>query len=292
VTLARFVGAATASMVLVTTPVARAEPDAGFADQLMRERDYFRAITVFKELLYRETDPSKRAGFQLKIGAAYRFSGRYELANDALLRVGTAAFPADAKVLARADAEIGLNYLGLDVLPLAKVYLSRADAAERTSVSRLGLASLDLRGGSYGAAAEKARAAAAIARDSREHGVATSVEEAAAKLARAPQKSPLVAGLLSGVIPGAGQAYVGHWVDGAQAAGFVGAFGFASFLAYRNDRDRGNPYVLTSVALSLTAVFYAANIVGAVRAARYANLRTAELLLLGPARDVLRLPVP
>jgi hypothetical protein len=50
--------------------------------------------------------------------------------------------------------------------------------------------------------------------------------------------------------------------------------------------DRGNPYVFTAIAAALTATFHAANIVGAVRTARFANER-ARQRHAGPAEDAL-----
>jgi TM2 domain-containing membrane protein YozV len=94
-----------------------------------------------------------------------------------------------------------------------------------------------------------------------------------------PHRSPLFAATLSAVLPGAGQAYYGHWFDAAQALGFVAAFGFVSYFAYRYDGARGGPYVFTAVSLSLTALLHLANILGAERTARYFNQHQRDLFV-------------
>ena len=51
---------AAALVVCAWATGAAADPDPAFAQQLMRERDYFRAITVYKELAFREPDAERR----------------------------------------------------------------------------------------------------------------------------------------------------------------------------------------------------------------------------------------
>jgi TM2 domain-containing membrane protein YozV len=92
--------------------------------------------------------------------------------------------------------------------------------------------------------------------------------------AKAPYKNPAVAGLLSTLVPGAGQTYTYHYVDGIQAFGLVGAFAFMSFVAYRYEDDRhGHPGGLFAVSASITSLFHLANIVGANKTAQYHNMR-------------------
>jgi hypothetical protein len=95
-------------------------------------------------------------------------------------------------------------------------------------------------------------------------------------------RDPVVAALLSTALPGSGQVYSKHYFDGAQAAAFVGAFGFAAYACYRYDSKFSDNYLLTGVAGLLAATFYASNIYGAFKTAEYfnqnqSNARTTQL---------------
>ena len=92
--------------------------------------------------------------------------------------------------------------------------------------------------------------------------------ELEAERAHLALKSPLVAGLLSTVLPGAGQLYNGRPVDAALAFGLTGltAWGSASLLL------REKPEWAVGVPLALVAlVFYTGNIVNAVGDAHRLN---------------------
>lgn len=82
-----------------------------------------------------------------------------------------------------------------------------------------------------------------------------------------PTKSPVVAGILSAVIPGAGQAYVGRWFDGALALGMTGLFAGAT--AYSHFGAESVPMTVASGLL--TAGFYTGNIANAAVDARRHN---------------------
>jgi hypothetical protein len=100
------------------------------------------------------------------------------------------------------------------------------------------------------------------------------LREKAAKLVEADRafreidlKSPALAGVLSGVIPGAGQMYNGRWLDGLMSLGFVGLFGAATWYAFAE---------LESVPLGifsavLGAGFYSGGIYNAVTDAQRIN---------------------
>jgi hypothetical protein len=87
-----------------------------------------------------------------------------------------------------------------------------------------------------------------------------------------PIKHPWLAGLLSGVIPGAGQAYNGRWLDGAIALGFNALFGAATYYAAAHLES----LPLTIASGALTAGFYTGNILNAVIDARRINGQRIE----------------
>ncbi len=80
-------------------------------------------------------------------------------------------------------------------------------------------------------------------------------------------KSPVAAGILSALVPGAGQAYVGRWADAALAIGTTGTFAGAT--AYSHFGLENLP--LTIISGVLTAGFYSGNIANAVVDARRHN---------------------
>ncbi|HRZ96898.1 MAG TPA: hypothetical protein P5084_05035 [Paludibacter sp.] len=80
-------------------------------------------------------------------------------------------------------------------------------------------------------------------------------------------KNPYAAGLLSGIVPGAGKVYTGQWKDGIFAFITVGSL---SWLSYRLIKDKGlnvGSIISGSVALS----FYTANIFGSYKSAKKQN---------------------
>lgn len=276
------------------TPAAPSSPGAGardsreaFAEHLMRERDYFRSITVYKELRFYNDDPPARDFYTYQIGKAYRLSRRYELALESFAPLFRHA-EAPAGLVARAHLHAGVSQLALHQPALALHHLREAEArGERARVALLrGVVSMQ--GDRYGdAARDFSLAATAPDTDPGLARLAADLKRSAVSAPELPQRSPVLATVFSALVPGAGQIYTGHLVDAAQAFGFVGAFGFSTYLAYRYDHDRGGPYVFTGLAACLTAVFYAANVLGAERSARYYNQRQRERLLESPMRRAL-----
>ncbi|HEU4535977.1 MAG TPA: hypothetical protein VFS00_17755, partial [Polyangiaceae bacterium] len=74
----------------------------------MRERDYFRSITVYKELRFFDDDPAARDFYTYQIGKAYRLSRRYELAVEAFAPIFRRA-EAPAGLVARAHLHAGVS---------------------------------------------------------------------------------------------------------------------------------------------------------------------------------------
>jgi hypothetical protein len=266
--------------IVALAGAARAQPSPDFARQLMSERDYFRAITVYKELAFRETEPGARAFYRYQIGQAYRLSHRPDLSSDVLARLRTQAPP---ELAGKIEAQLGFNDLTQGIPASAAQHLARAEALGEGARAELGLGLIDLDEGHPGVAQLRFARALEAAPDESVRGLARQLHEAAGRYEARPQKTPWLAGLLSAVVPGAGQLYAGHPVDAAQAFGFVGAFAFTTFLAYQYDRRREGPYVFTGISLSITAILHLANVLGAERTARYYNQHQDEVFL-GPLR--------
>jgi uncharacterized membrane protein len=118
---------------------------------------------------------------------------------------------------------------------------------------------------------------------------------------RVPRRSPAAAGLLSLVLPGAGQLYAGHAGDAAMAFLASGVLGLWSYSLVRSGvEDERGWRIGAGAALGTVATFtWSSNVFGAVRGARRTNVylrkkradnvrrETADPLLEASAEDVL-----
>lgn len=259
-----------------------------FAASLMREGDYFRAVTVYKEAAFFEEDARLRLDARYQIGRAYRLSGRYELA----LRAYSAWLASGGSETSRAGegyAAMAASLLGMRAGAQAPYYLELAEAKGETSLSQLYRGVMAMQASDWPRASAHLEQAAGEAPTVKRAELARSMLSASHHAEGAPTRSPLVAGVLSTIVPGGGQAYTGHYVDAAQALVFVGILGGSAFIAYRYESSRDGGYPMTIAAVSLTTLFHAANILGAVKTADFFNRRQRELALEGAIPRAIRL---
>lgn len=196
----------------------REDEQLGFAQALLAEGDFFRAITELKRFLHIFPGSPRSAEVRLSIAGAYLAAGRAE--------------EAAAEYAALGEAEPEGPLAGQATLGLALALLSqgRREAGRELLRGLARRAQGPLRG----------RAALELALSLAEEGQwAKAREELQAVSAPGPQlewrlnalaqaegesKSPPLAGLLSALLPGAGQAYCGRWRDGALALLINGLF--------------------------------------------------------------------
>lgn len=254
------------------------QPKADFGLSLMKERDYFRAISVYKELAFFSKDKDSSIYFYSQIGKAYRLSKKYDLSISTYSNILGNNNLADS-IAASLYLNLGLNYLGMNVPSQAIVYFKEAQKIDNGQLPLfyLGLASVETSDWSgainyYDQSASKS-AASNIGM------LSTAFSKKIQDVDKVSTKSPLLATLFSIIIPGSGQWYCGHYVDAVQAFAFVSVFSFASYLAYQNDKKNNSNYVLTGISLSITGLFHLANIIGAGRTATYYNQRQRELFI-------------
>lgn len=81
-------------------------------------------------------------------------------------------------------------------------------------------------------------------------------------------KSPFVAGVLSGLLPGLGKYYQGMIGQGTMALITTGIFGLQAYEGYRKDGPKSARFIVFG---SLLSVFYVANIWGSVVSVRIQN---------------------
>lgn len=87
-----------------------------------------------------------------------------------------------------------------------------------------------------------------------------------------PQKSPILAGFFSAFLPGSGQVYARHDVDGILAFFFNTLFIGSSLHMYRLETKAKEGHTISGILGFFGLTFYATNIVGAVSSANRYNL--------------------
>jgi tetratricopeptide (TPR) repeat protein len=254
----------------------------GFADRLMAEGDYFRAISEYKAVMYYSDNISVKQHCLRQITAGYFKSNKYKSCIEYAARLldGKAV---DGENKTFANQYIGLGYYGLKVVPMAETYLQKAMQTDKKGSSLLFLALIDAEKGKYSDASSKFRELT----EKYPHSPLTEQSQTyAAEILKGKgleTRSPFLATCFSAIVPGSGQLYSGHFYDGLQAFCYVGVFAYASYLTYEHDRDTkryGNTYVM----LSITGIFHLGNILGANRTARFYNKKKQELFV-APLRD-------
>lgn len=249
--------------------------DVSFAESLMAEGDYYRAITAYKFLAHHQREHVRQ--YRYHMGEAYRLLGKYQLA---LKHFATALHSpnpspdqkAPIPFVDRVRGQMALIQLAQRAPGPARVTLGEATQLKLTALHPLMLSVADLHEEKWRAAsthAHNAQRRAAVG--DAVHRAATQLKGAIDSAEQIPHRSPIIAGLLSGLLPGAGQAYTGHWVDAVQAFALVGAFAFTTTVAYLYESEGNRPFIFTGISLSVTALFHITNIVGAIRTANYHN---------------------
>lgn len=271
------------------------DPEAirAFGDHLLRQGDYYRAITEYERFAFLAPEHPDVADVRLRIGEAYYFGEKWDAAARMFRALETPETDRDVRRTA--------------ALYLAAVAMRQKDLQRATDrlegfladhpddpwrpdvVGQLIL--LDLRSGRADSAERRLAQA-------NEAGRAPPAPKAGDldEWRRLPRKSPLLAGSLSALLPGAGQAYVGHWSDALLAFGLNAAFIWGTYEAFDRDED-----VLGCFLLALDTTWYFGNVYNAANGARrvnegrqkrfFENLEVRYGLVFPPARKDGPLPM-
>jgi tetratricopeptide (TPR) repeat protein len=244
----------------------------GFADDLFRQEDYYRAITEYKRALYEFPADSVANYCRVMIARAYRLSGHLESS----IRYSESVLSRDSvqfRLRQRARLNLGLCYLDSKLPQLAKEHLELYAARDSTSSGLLCLAEMAILNRNIDSAAKLIRTAADRERDANNSQQLIALAEVVSREGLEGRKSPLLAGAMSFFLPGSGQWYCRHQYDGIQAFIYTASLAYATFAMYRYERSDHRHLGWTYVGVSITAMFHAGNIIGATRTARYRNWR-------------------
>lgn len=239
----------------------------GFADSLYAEGDYYRAITEYKRWLYHNPDSTNAPQIRVKIAQAYLQAGKTHAARLRLKELkeeyrGSGIGRAAQLLLAGSyHAEEKYSEAANE---LARFLADYPEAPEQNQARLLRALCLWQAGDTAGMRAELER----IPPDSPAASQADILLAALPDYHRLPVKSPLLAGSLSALLPGAGQVYVGYYSDAAIAFLLNGLLIWAAWEAFDNDE-----YVTGGLLSAVELSWYLGNVYNAVNNAHKYNRR-------------------
>jgi len=253
---------------IAASPLFNLDVSTELADSLFRSGSWREAEIVYRAVIMKTTDE------KLKIYCSYRCSWCLfhlgEFSNAVLWAGRSLNQPSDDTGIAwRAELLLGLIYSQQRLTPLASYHFQESLSIQTNAPAKLGLAFVKMQ-------EEDWSKSLSLIEDVRESGdvkVIRLFEDAIENARSLSLKSPFKAKLFSAILPGSGQFYSSHPVDGLQAFLFVSAFGYATWSSYRFERDKGKPMFGAAIGSIFTATFYLANVIGAGETAKYRNYR-------------------
>ncbi len=251
----------------------------GWANQLFREHDYYRANTVYKEILFFAEDDLVKDYCRYQISRCLIGLGRY---NDALSYISDLL--ADSSSVPTRQARFrrlsGLAYALQNLTPMADTEFRMAVLLDSSGENRLYLGWMEASREAWTDAVCTFSAAESSALDTSLLKKVSGWRKSLASSSGFGWKSPGKAALMSAVLPGSGQLYCEHAFDGIQAFTYVSLFSMATWAAYRYESAFRQPRIGTVVGTLVALTFHYANIWGAQQTAKYRNYQMREELLL------------
>ena len=255
-----------------------AQSEMEYANYLMDEKDYFRAISEYKKLFYFSNDIETKNECLLKISKSYLKSNKFKSSirfSSRLLNRPNISMDQFNK----SNNYIGLCYYGLKVFPMAEDFFNKAVSSDTTGFSLFYLALLDVEKSNYREASKKYSTISKNSISPELIKVSEQLSSDVLKGYKIKSRNSYIASFLSTILPGSGQIYCKHYYDGIQSFLYVGAFAFATYASYKYDKKFNNNYINTYITLSITSLFHIGNIIGAERTATYYNLKQKQNLL-------------
>jgi outer membrane protein assembly factor BamD (BamD/ComL family)/TM2 domain-containing membrane protein YozV len=239
------------------------------ADAFMEEGEYYRAVTEYKKFLILFPESAKADYASFKIAVAYFKGEEYGAAARSFLAMRE-RYP-ESPFAVEAGYFEGFSQWKLKNYDRARTALESlaemhpgSDYAPR-SLAVIGLAALDEN------KAEVSRQALQRFLDRYPgHPGVENVREAVALLDRyekLPEKSPVLAGVMSAILPGSGYIYAEHYGDGITALLINGLFIVGTVAAIHQEN-----YAVAGIVGGIGVPFYLGNIYGSANAAKKWNL--------------------
>ena len=235
------------------------------ANQLYEKRDYYRALTEYQRFVFLFPNDYRVGEAELQIGRCYRWEGEAGKAFNYLIRLfnnrGEEAVGGEALL---EIAEIREEQQRLpEAIYWTKQFIERYPGYPEIDNIYFRLAWLLIDSGKYG---EAITFLERIHRESRLYPRARSIQQALREEADLVERSPVMAGFLSAVLPGSGHLYAGR--PGQAASSFLlnAFFITGAVLAFKNDSP-----VLGGILVFFELGWYVGGIRSAAQAAREAN---------------------
>ncbi len=271
-------------LLVVFVFLATAHPDVfaqsqlDYARFLMNDQDYFRAISAYKQIAYFSNDAETKNFCLLQIARAYLKSNRFKASIRFLSRLLNQP-ELDDGYSTRAQIYLGLNYYGLRTYWMAEDYFQKVVPTDTTGFALYYLALLESERGDWKAASETYKQVFQQFGPRQVGILSKRLSEEILKGEGIRSKNPYLAVGLSTILPGSGQFYCHHYYDGIQAFLYVSAFAFATYAAYKYDKNFKDNYLTTYVGICVTSLFHIGNIIGAQRTTSYYNLKQKQRFL-------------
>lgn len=244
-----------------------------FADHLFDQEDYYRAITEYERLIFLFPKHPLAKTAEYRIALAYFKGEKLPQAIQRLRKISED----------RAGEDLGKQALATlgDAYVQKKEYTAAIEVFDRflkadpghqqADAVRIKIGWAYLRQGNWRQASEEFRK---LPQDSPLRQNAEGLAQDAAAYPDIPAKSPVLAGGLSAVLPGAGQLYVGRPTDAAISFALNSVFLWATIEAFNNDNN-----VTGAILLFFESGWYLGNVYNAVNNAHKYNRRAEQTYL-------------
>jgi TolA-binding protein len=254
------------------------------ADSFMEEGEYYRAVTEYKRFLILFPASAKADHARFRTGMAYYSGEEYESAARSFAAL-IEKHPSSEKA-AQSRYYEGLSYWKLKRYEYSLVAFSSVAASyPHSDAAPLSLLAASLVALDKDNIAESLKALKRYLSDYPGHTRSSGAREAILLLGQyedLPEKSPVLAGMMSAVIPGSGYMYAGHFKDGLTAF-FINGLSIAGTVTGIQQEN----YAAGGIAGGIGLPFYFGNIYGSANAAKKWNtsvrneIRDRIHLLLG-----------
>ncbi len=246
-----------------------------FADFLYEQGDYLRAAGEYERYLFYQPQESEQIRY--RIALCYRFAGQTEqaLQNFQMLL----QMHPEGRFMSRVYYQIGATYFLTDRFEQTALFLH--ETLPHITDTRQHAEAEQLIGLSY-LMQKQWSEAGEIFKTLRGSEVTSVIQKAivyhdyAERGARLPTRSPLLAGILSTIVPGAGRLYTERLGDALTSLFMVSLTGWQAYDGFQRD---GFSSVKGWTLGTISSIFYVGNIYGSVIAARVYNRRVTDEFL-------------
>ena len=246
-----------------------------FADFLYEQGDYLRAAGEYERYLFYQ--PQEGEQIRYRIALCYRFAGHTQQAIQNL-RMLLRMHP-EGQFVSRAYYQIGATYFLQDEFEESTRFLHETlpritDTRQHAEAEQLiGLSYLMQKQWSEAGEVFRTLQGSEVASVSQK---AIMYHNFAKEGTRLPTRSPLLAGILSTIVPGTGRLYTGRLSDAFASLLLVGITGWQTYDGFQKD---GLSSVKGWTLGTIGGIFYVGNIYGSVLSAHVYNRRVTDEFL-------------